>query len=405
MGNGRFIVTAGGTGGHIFPAIAIARGLIEAGSTVLYVGNRDSIEEKIVSAIVTDKQHGNKLTFTAINVQKLYRSITWKHLIFPFKLLGSIKKSISIIRDFQPDACIGTGGYVSAPVIIAAVLMGRPYFLQEQNSVPGLTTKLLSLKAQRIYCGYEEAKHHLSIRKTLISGNPVIVEHAIESRKETPTKSIGLLVLGGSQGAQTINKAINDFLPHLYSRFNKLTVNLVWQCGERNYAQIRKLIPETLSTAAKLSKNKIQLLTYDNDNKPNIEPHHNCNTLTLLPFTNNMSGLYHYADIAISRAGAISLAELDINKIPAIIIPITKSAGNHQYLNAKSQLNSGKGILIKEADLNSRSLLNAVIKISENYEDYSRALSTSCHSEATDRITTDLMQYLRNNVRQTLSNP
>lgn len=390
----KFIVTAGGTGGHIFPALAIAGKLIESGSEALYVGNRDSIEEQLVSKAQLSEKQNNKLSYTSVNVQKLYRSLTWRHILFPFKLTASILKSASLISHFKPDACIGAGGYVSAPVLIAASFKRIPYYLQEQNSAPGLTTKLLSIRSQKIYAGFAEAKHYLPKRKTIISGNPVPGHHIADDRQDKPAGSVNLLVLGGSQGARTINKAVNDFLPLLYSKYDNLNINLIWQCGRNNYQSLKKTVADTITTAKKLSKKEISFKTSNGDGTSIADLDRTTNSVILFPFTHDMSRLYRQTDIAISRAGAISLAELEINSIPAVIIPISKSAGNHQYLNAKAQVNSGKAVLITEKDLNSSSLLSGVGSLCEKHQEYLNNLRESFHRSAAERIAADIIKDL-----------
>ncbi|MDA3814303.1 MAG: glycosyltransferase, partial [Candidatus Cloacimonetes bacterium] len=165
MENKRVIIAAGGTGGHIVPAISIAKELIKEGVQILFVGNRNSMEQKLVM-----KQD---IEFAEINVQKFYRKITVSHLKFPFKLIKSTINSKKIISKFEPDAFLGTGGFVSGPVGYAAHLLKVPIFLQEQNSYPGATTKLLSKYATKVFLGNHDAIKHLPKENAVYSGNPI----------------------------------------------------------------------------------------------------------------------------------------------------------------------------------------------------------------------------------------
>ena len=203
--NKKVIIAAGGTGGHIIPAISIAEELIKNNVDVLFVGNKNSMEEELTAK--------RKITFKIINVQKFYRKITLAHLKFPYKLLKSIHDSKKIIRDFQPDAFIGTGGFVSGPVGYAAHLKKVPIFLQEQNSYPGATTRILSKYAEKIFLGAKGAEKYLPKKKLIFSGNPVnsrIIGETSELNFEElglTKDTIKLFLTGGSQGSVVLNKA------------------------------------------------------------------------------------------------------------------------------------------------------------------------------------------------------
>ena len=353
------IVTAGGTGGHIFPAIAIAEELRSRGVDILYVGNRDSLEEKIV------QEQG--LPFSSIDVQKLYRSVTLKHLLFPYKFFKSCLLSRQILNKYRPDACIGTGGFVSAPILICAGWKGIPLFLQEQNGYPGLTTRLLSKKAQRIFIAYEAAMKYLPGSRCQLTGNPLqkkfsLVESRSSKREITPGKIPTLLILGGSQGAQKINNAILEIIPELL----KMEMNILWQTGKRDFDRIESA-------------------------QKSLDP---AERVEIFPFSNKMIEIYQKSDLAISRAGALTLAELEVMKIPSIVIPLPHSAGNHQYYNAKEQELKKMITLIEQTDLSATLLLEAIKQMKDNLKQYEMSFTGSKHLKATDSIVNTIIESL-----------
>jgi len=347
----RVIVTAGGTGGHVFPAIAIAEELISSGAEVLYVGNDKSMEERVCQE--------RDLPFEPIDVQKLYRSLTPKHLLFPFKFIRSYIMSSKIIRAFQPDACIGTGGFVSGPVIFYAGINKVPVYLQEQNSFPGLTTRWASRYARLIFLGNESAKEHLPSSKCIYTGNPLqrsFINSAItHQRQEKDKKEITLLVMGGSQGAETINNAVLQSL----SEIIELEIKILWQTGKRDYERIKESIRNFP------------------DSGKNID---------IFPFSTNMPEIYQRVDIAITRAGALSLTELEMMEIPAVIIPIVKSEGNHQLLNAREQVNKNIAVLIEQAELTPATLIKSIKKLIDDLDLFRIRLKKSEKIIATKKI-------------------
>jgi len=223
MNNKRIIIAAGGTGGHIIPALSIAKELMRQGAQILYVGNKNSMEQKLAEK--------NNIDFAEINVQKFYRKVTFAHLKFPFKLIKSIIDSKKIIRDFKPEAFLGTGGFVSGPVGYAAHLLKVPIFLQEQNSYPGATTKILSKYAVKIFLGNHAAKKYLPKDNAAFSGNP-INQNAVSEKDTINYKKLGLKVdskkiflFGGSQGSVVLN---NTFLP-IIDDLLKSGFEIIWQ--------------------------------------------------------------------------------------------------------------------------------------------------------------------------------
>ncbi|TRZ44358.1 undecaprenyldiphospho-muramoylpentapeptide beta-N-acetylglucosaminyltransferase [Robertkochia solimangrovi] len=317
MSNYRFILSGGGTGGHIYPAISIANALKERypEAEFLFVGARDKMEMEKVP------QSGFKIE--GLWISGIQRKLTLKNLMFPFKLLSSLARSKSILRKFQPDLVIGTGGFASGPLLKVASSVGVPCVLQEQNSYPGITNKWLSGNVEKIFVAYDGLERFFPKDKIVKTGNPVRQdlleltgkkEKAMEQFKLDPEKPV-LFVMGGSLGARRINQLVEKKLGF----FAKHGVQLLWQCGKLYFEEYKAC---------------------ENDN------------VRVLPFINNMDLAYAAADLIISRAGAGSVSELTIVGKPVIFIPSPNVAEDHQTKNAEAVVSKEAAILLKETELN-----------------------------------------------------
>ncbi len=317
MSSYKIILSGGGTGGHIYPAIAIANELKRRypDAEFLFVGAKDRMEMEKVP------EQGYKII--GLWISGLQRKLTLKNVMFPFKLLSSIIKSRQIIKTFKPDVVIGTGGFASGPVLHVAASKKIPTLIQEQNSYPGITNKLLSKKVDKICVAYEGLERFFPKDKLLITGNPIrndlinIEEKTVEAKDHFNLKhgKYTLLVLGGSLGARRINELIENELEF----FQTQNVQLIWQCGKLYYEQYR---------------------TYKN-----------MEDVQVYPFLNTMDLAYSAADIIISRAGASSVSELCLAGKPVIFIPSPNVAEDHQAKNAQSIVDKDAAILIREKDL------------------------------------------------------
>lgn len=317
MSNYKIILSGGGTGGHIYPAIAIANELKSRypKSEFLFVGAKDRMEmEKVPEA-------GYKIK--GLWISGIQRKFTFKNVLFPFKLLSSLWNAKKIVNQFKPDVVIGTGGFASGPLLQIAVSKGVPSIIQEQNSYPGITNKLLSKKVQKICVAYEGLERFFPKNKIIKTGNPVRqdlldIDSKVEEAKTYFNLIEGkktLLVIGGSLGARRINELIKDELDY----FNTLNIQVIWQCG------------------------KLYFKTYKIDgHQKHVQLHE---------FINKMDLAYAAADIIISRAGAGSVSELCIVGKPVIFIPSPNVAEDHQTKNAMAVVNEKAAILIKESDL------------------------------------------------------
>ncbi len=313
----KVIISGGGTGGHIFPAVAIAK-TIQAqrpDAEILFVGAEGKMEmEKVPAA-------GYKII--GLPIVGIQRRITWKNLMVPFKIIASLMKAKKIIREFHPDIAIGVGGYASGPLLRAATSAGIRTLIQEQNSYPGITNKILSKKVDCICVAYEGLEKYFPKEKIVITGNPVRPEVTkLEGKRERGIELFGLdknkktlLVVGGSLGARTINLAIRRWAQD----WTKDGIQILWQTG-KSYS----------ATA----------MEYTAD-KQNIHAHE---------FIREMDYAYAVADVIVSRAGAMSISEMCLVKKPAIFIPSPNVSEDHQTKNAMSLVVRNAAILVKDVD-------------------------------------------------------
>jgi UDP-N-acetylglucosamine--N-acetylmuramyl-(pentapeptide) pyrophosphoryl-undecaprenol N-acetylglucosamine transferase len=317
MSHYKIILSGGGTGGHIYPAVAIANELKSRypDTEFLFVGAKDRMEmEKVPQA-------GYQIE--GLWISGIQRKITFKNLSFPFKVASSLWKARKIIKSFRPDVAIGTGGFASGPLLQAAASKNIPTLIQEQNSYPGITNKLLSKKAKKICVAYDGLERFFPKEKIIKTGNPVRqslldidtkTEEAKKFFKIDPNK-LTLLIIGGSLGSRRINQLIEKKLDY----FNTQKVQIIWQCGKLYYQQYKL--------------------------------HGNTKNIQVYEFLNNMDFAYAVADIVISRAGAGSVSELCIVGKPVIFIPSPNVAEDHQTKNAMSIVNEDAALMIKEEDL------------------------------------------------------
>jgi UDP-N-acetylglucosamine--N-acetylmuramyl-(pentapeptide) pyrophosphoryl-undecaprenol N-acetylglucosamine transferase len=318
----RLVVAGGGTGGHFFPAVAIADRVCElAGGdckkNILFVGTPRGIEYRLRESIAYPLQ--------LISVRGLARSLTVKNLAVPFLAVKALWQSRMLLKEFKPDLVLGTGGYVCWPVLKTAALMKIPTVVQEQNSFPGVTTRQSARAATRVYLGFDEARQFLpNDVPAITTGNPVRKAVTTGDQKEARTyfnldpAHRTILILGGSQGARSINEAVlkslkNGSLPE--------HCQLLWQTGQNDYE-------------------KMKTLTSDNSRRP-----------VMFPFEQRMDLVYAAADLVIGRAGAISLAEIEAVSLPALLIPYPQAAGDHQRMNAKASAAHGHSEVIDPDDL------------------------------------------------------
>ncbi len=332
----RVIISGGGTGGHIFPAIAIANALkkINPASEFLFVGAKGRMEmEKVPAA-------GYKIE--GLDISGIQRKISIKNFLLPFKIIRSVLKSKMIIKNFSPDIAIGVGGYASGPLLYAATSAKIPSLIQEQNSFAGITNKILSKRVQKICVAYEGMEIFFPATKIIMTGNPVREEMVnVEGKKSEALKFFNLeqgkktvLVIGGSLGARTINESIDAGL----KLFKENDIQLIWQTGKG------------FATRAIESINKNQ-----------------SNGIKTFDFIQRMDYAFAAADLIISRAGASSVSELALVGKPTILVPSPNVAEDHQTKNAMALVNKSAAILV--SDLNAKNeLVSQTLRIIQNEE-------------------------------------
>ena len=355
----RFIISGGGTGGHIFPAIAIAdelkRRLPDA--EILFVGAKDRMEMQKVP------QAGYPIE--GLWISGLQRKLSWQNLLFPLKFISSLLKSRSIIKRFKPDAVIGTGGFASGAVVKVAGQMGIPTFIQEQNSYAGITNKMLAKNTHKICVAYDAMEQFFPKEKIVKTGNPIrdgllnIAQYRSEglSYFHLDSQQKTLLVLGGSLGARRINQLIEQQLP----LFEQLGVQVLWQCGKLYYEEYKK---------------------------------YNSEQIRILAFIDRMELAYAAADVIISRAGASSVSELCVVGKPVIFIPSPNVAEDHQTKNARAIADKQAAILLRESELNEQ-FANTFSKLIAN-EAQQEALSAHIKALAQPNATKDIVNLILN---------
>ncbi|MEN3325042.1 undecaprenyldiphospho-muramoylpentapeptide beta-N-acetylglucosaminyltransferase [Mariniflexile soesokkakense] len=317
MSNYKIIISGGGTGGHIYPAIAIANELKSRfpDAEFLFVGAKDRMEmEKVPQAGYEIK---------GLWISGIQRQLTLKNLMFPFKLISSLWNARKIVKSFKPDVAIGTGGFASGPLLQVAASNKIPYLIQEQNSYPGITNKMLAKKAQKICVAYDGLERFFPKEKIIKTGNPVRKDLLDVETKTVEAKNFfdlkhgkyTLLVLGGSLGSRRINQLIEKELDFLDTQ----NVQVIWQCGKLYYSQY------------KIYNNTLNVQVYE--------------------FLNNMDFAYAAADVIISRAGASSVSELCIVGKPVVFVPSPNVAEDHQTKNAMAIVDKDAAMIIKEEDL------------------------------------------------------
>jgi UDP-N-acetylglucosamine--N-acetylmuramyl-(pentapeptide) pyrophosphoryl-undecaprenol N-acetylglucosamine transferase len=315
----KVIISGGGTGGHIYPAIAIANAIKvkQPDAEILFIGAEGKMEmEKVPQAGY------NIIGLPIVGIQ---RRLTLKNLKVPFLLLKSLAKAKKIIKEFQPQVVIGVGGYASGPTLKTAEKLNIPTLLQEQNSYPGITNKLLAQKANVICVAYDNMERFFPKEKILMTGNPVRQDIVnLTNKKQEALAYFNLknnkptvLVIGGSLGAKTINMAIEKMLPF----FKENNIQLIWQTG-KNYADKAKQAVQNI----------------------------NSDLIITMPFIARMDYAYAAADIVISRAGALSVSEIAVAKKPAIFIPSPNVAEDHQTKNAMALVSHNAALMVKDAE-------------------------------------------------------
>ena len=321
MSTKKFIISGGGTGGHIYPAIAIANALKEDNPNheILFIGAKGKMEmEKVPKA-------GFKII--GLWISGFQRNLTIKNLLFPIKFIFSLLRTAGIIIKYKPDVVIGVGGFASGPTLRMADWLGYPIMIQEQNSFPGMTNRILAPKTKRICVAYPGLEKFFSQDKLRLTGNPVRKDIInLEGKKEEAVSHFNLiadkktlLIIGGSLGARSINLGVQKYLNEIVG----LGVQVIWQTG-KNFEQIEDL-PEVVK---------------------------------MMTFIERMDLAYAAADFVVSRAGALAVSEIALVKIPSILVPYPHASENHQFKNAEALVNGKAAVLLEDDKVDSELLLS-----------------------------------------------
>ena len=367
MDNFRIIIAGGGTGGHLFPAIAIGEEIKERfpKAEIHFIGSDFGLEAKVFP--VKDLLH------TLLPIRGFQRGLSMtsilKNIILPFRILRSLLKVRILFKEFKPTLVIGTGGYASALPLFMATMQKKsiPIVLQEQNSFPGLTTRLFSKKANLICAAFKTDNLNFN-DKLVITGNP-IRSNIISGNKTLALKTYDmdiqkntLFIFGGSQGSNVLNKSLEIII----KKFEAQSIQILWQTGDNDYNKYKK---------------------YDND------------VIKIVPFINDMASAYALSDLVVCRSGALTLSELTTCGKPSILIPFASAAGNHQLKNAQTLYQAGASILIEEKDLNSNKLfknINYLINNKNTLEKMSAAAKALGKPNATKKITNHVIDMVSN---------
>ena len=362
----KVIISGGGTGGHIYPAIAIANALKQRikDIDILFIGAKDRMEmEKVPAAGYNIK---------GLWISGLQRRLTIKNLLFPIKVISSLLQAKKIIDEFKPDVVIGVGGYASGPTLRAATYKGIPTLIQEQNSFPGITNKMLASKVTKICVAYEGMEKFFPKNKIILTGNPVrqnIVDIKIDRKQAVDFFGIDatkktVLAIGGSLGARTINENIEKMV----QKFADADIQLIWQTGKYYFP-------------------KAQITTYKFETKG----------IKSYDFINQMDYAYAAVDVIISRAGAIAISELCIIGKPVILLPSPNVAEDHQTKNAMALVNKNAAILVKDINAQqtlSDSLFN-LLSNNDLQNELSLNIKKMAYLDATEKIADVVISLIR----------
>jgi UDP-N-acetylglucosamine--N-acetylmuramyl-(pentapeptide) pyrophosphoryl-undecaprenol N-acetylglucosamine transferase len=355
----RFLFAGGGTGGHLFPAVAVAQKIksLLPDAEILFIGTKSKIEGKVVPEL------GYK--FKAIWIKGFSRKLTMENLLFPLKLIVSLLQSLAVNMSYKPKVAIGSGGYVSGPAIFGASVTGAKILLLEQNSYPGVTTRILEKYADEVHVSFENSvKYFKSKSKVLVTGNPVRENLSLTDRTEAlnsfglDTSKKTLLVLGGSLGAGTLNEALAQSV----KMFESENINVIWQTGKYYFEKYKDF---------------------------------DSGCIRVKSFIDDMNKAYSACDLMVSRSGATTIAELTVLGIPSILVPSPNVAENHQYYNAKSLSDKNAAILIGDKDIKEAvfQTVTSVINDNQKLAEISRNAKLLGRPDAAEIIARKAIQY------------
>lgn len=360
------IISGGGTGGHIFPALAIARALKERlpKARILFIGAKGKMEmEKVPAA---------GFPIEGLWISGLRRELSADNLMFPLKVISSLCRAMRIIRKFRADVAVGVGGFASGPALRAASLLGVPTLIQEQNSFPGITNRILGKKARKICVAFPDMERYFPAEKIIITGNPVRKEVTeTKGKRSEAAKFFGLdpeiktvFVVGGSQGAHSVNTYIEKILPFLKDN----RVQLLWQTGKNFRVRAQQACKDSNYTESHVTE-----------------------------FIQRMDLAYALADIVVSRAGAIAIAELAAVRKAVIFIPLPTAAEDHQMKNARRLADQGAAYVIRDAEAPEKlpGMLRELIQDDSRRHELEENISAFAFPGADEKIAEEIISLLK----------
>jgi UDP-N-acetylglucosamine--N-acetylmuramyl-(pentapeptide) pyrophosphoryl-undecaprenol N-acetylglucosamine transferase len=353
----RLVITGGGTGGHLFPGVAVAEAILaeRPGSEVLFIGT----ERQVDSQVLGNRPFG----VTAIRCQGLKGQSLFGRLSALWQLPRAVWSAGRILKQFRPDLVLGVGGYVTGPVVLAAWLLGIPTCIHEQNSVPGLANRWLGKIVRRVFLSLSGSEKYFPVGRTRLTGNPVrseILAAAEQEKIQTGGAGPTLLVLGGSQGAHRLNLLVAEGLVAWKNQLPP-AFRVIHQTGRQDAELVRGIYEQNGITAE------------------------------VSGFITDMAGTYVQADLLVSRAGATSLAELCVMGRPAILVPYPYAADNHQEYNARQVVDRGGALLCKESELTAEKLAETIITLLNDSERL-RAMGARARSAALPEATANIVR-------------
>ncbi len=358
--NIKVILAGGGTGGHLYPGIALAQEFQKRSITkIMFIGTSYGIENKVLPE--------TSYQFKKIWMRGLQRKMSLTNILFPIRLLVSLFQCTGLILSFRPDVIIGTGGYVSGPALIMGIVLGIPTVIQEQNSFPGLVNRLLGARVKQVHLSYEASLPFFKKQPNVfVSGNPVrgefnkIEKLAALQKFNLSTGKTTLFIFGGSQGAHAINQAILQSMNRLLEISD---LQILWATGPADYQMVE--------SSCQANRERI----------------------IILPYIEDMASAYATSDIVLSRAGASTLSEIAICGIPAILVPYPYSAAGHQEFNAKTMEKAGAARLIFEYNLKDDILVQTISELI-NHSEKREAMSQAARELAKPNATVDIVDKI-----------
>jgi len=361
------VLTGGGTGGHVYPALSVAEQLRDDQSVeaILYCGAAGHIEERLTAE--------RNLAFVGLSVSGMPRKISGKMLTWPFQFGQAVADSIKLLKEFHPTAVLGTGGYASAPPLVAALFLKIPFAIHEPDAHPGLVNRLMGPHAGLISLGMEGGKSGFqdSIARVRVNGNPISERFLTRTSRAKAAKLLDLdpgqttvLITGGSQGALVLNKAVYAALPALLK--GPKPIQVLHQVGEKNWQDMESTVPEELRK------------------HPLYKPR---------PYFENLALAYAACDLAVCRAGAMTIAELSVMGTPAIFVPLPTAAQDHQTFNAQAVADRGGAELLKQKDLTGESLsklIQSMLQDRDGLVKMAEAMKSTAQPNAAKRLSEQL---------------